>query len=421
LRGRDAPAVWTQALLAPQTVGGQRARRAPRASQARGWSNGHVPDYVLSGQDLLKAHEGLPVPAEKRSTTQRTVRQHRIRRSRDRIDLWSPLARLAAQGADRAVAVVRPADLSLAVAAVAVIFLLKLLLSATPVVNQMMVGPESVTLPGADRRAVLYSHLEPKNEYDVIGEKAPAPAIQFQRLKVREYTLQPGDTLSGMAARFGLSMDTLVSFNQIQDVRRMQVGDVYRIPNRDGLLYSVHRGDSLSSIAAAYSTSVNAILDANDLVTSTIQVGQTLFVPGARMNPTELKLILGELFVYPVSGRYTSGFGMRNDPFTGIRRFHNGIDLANHVGTPVHAAMPGVVAHIETQFGNYGKFIIIKHKGGFQTLYGHLSAFKVHTGQYVSQGDVIGEMGNTGRSTGPHLHFSIIKDGTFVDPLHYLH
>ena len=151
-----------------------------------------------------------------------------------------------------------------------------------------------------------------------------------------------------------------------------------------------------------------------------IAVGQVVFVPEARMNRTELKLILGELFRLPVSGRYTSGFGMRNDPFTGLRRFHNGIDWANALGTPIRAAGSGRVVHIESQIGNYGKFLIVRHDDGFQTLYAHLSSFDVGVGDFVYQGDILGRMGNTGRSTGPHLHFSVIRNGRFVNPLNYL-
>jgi LysM repeat protein len=135
-------------------------------------------------------------------------------------------------------------------------------------------------------------------------------------------------------------MDTIVSFNQIEDVRLMRVGEVYEIPNRDGILYTVRQGDALSSIARRYDVDVNAILDANDMTSSAISPGEVLFVPEARMDETELKLILGELFLYPMRGAFTSGFGMRNDPFTGIRRMHYGVDWSARMGTPVRAAWP---------------------------------------------------------------------------------
>jgi murein DD-endopeptidase MepM/ murein hydrolase activator NlpD len=279
----------------------------------------------------------------------------------------------------------------------------------------------TVELPAAEE-LVSRSRLTPeRDEYAVIGEVASVDPERFARLEVTSYTVQPGDTLGEIAVEHGLRMDTLISFNQIEDVRRLQVGDDFRVPNRDGLLYTVKRGDSLSSIAASHDTTVNEILDANDLRTQTIAEGEVLFVPGAALNRTELRIILGELFGWPAQGAFTSGFGMRADPFTGLPRFHNGIDVANMPGSPIRAAASGRVVHIESQLGNYGRFVIVRHPDGFQTLYAHLDRFSVRTGQYVERGQVLGTMGNTGRSTGPHLHFSVIHNGTFVNPLRYLH
>lgn len=306
-------------------------------------------------------------------------------------------------------------------AAVVVLLLAARGMAPAGVFYDMATSPGSVALPMGGGSSVLLERILPAKEYSAPEEDAPVSAQQFQKLAVEEYTLVEGDTLLGLALEHDLRMDTLVSFNQIDDVRRMRVGDRYRIPNRDGLLYTVRGGDSLLSIADAHGTETNAILDANDMISSEISAGEVIFVPNARMNETDLKLILGELFAYPVRARFTSGFGMRNDPFTGVRRFHNGIDLAGRPGTPIRAAMAGRVVHIETQIGNYGRFVILRHDGGFQTLYAHLDGFSVRVGQYVSQGGQIGTMGNTGRSTGPHLHFSVIKNGSFVDPLEYLH
>jgi murein DD-endopeptidase MepM/ murein hydrolase activator NlpD len=244
---------------------------------------------------------------------------------------------------------------------------------------------------------------------------------QFQALEVVEYVIQPGDTLSQLALDYDLNMDTIVSFNQIPDAYRMMPGDVYQLPNRDGLLHQVASGDTLLGLAEEYGSSLNAILDANSLASSDILPGQAIFIPGARMNDTDLRLALGELFIYPTVGRFTSGFGNRIDPFTGTIRFHNGVDWANSIGTPVRAAMAGTVVRVENQIGNYGKFVIIEHPKGFQTLYAHLNTINVRRGQYVSQNELIGRMGNTGRSTGSHLHFTIFKNMVPVDPLAYLH
>ncbi len=279
----------------------------------------------------------------------------------------------------------------------------------------------TVTLPPQGELIVRSSLTPQRDEFAVIGEVAGVDPSRFAALEVASYTVQADDTLGEIALRYNLELDTLISFNQIEDVRRLQVGDVYQIPNRDGLLYTVKRGDSVSSIASEHGTTVNEILDVNDLPTRMITAGQVLFVPGARLNSTELRIILGELFAWPTRGRFTSGFGMRADPFTGLPRFHNGIDLANRVGTPIRAAASGRVVHVESQIGNYGRFVIVRHPDGFQTLYAHLNDFSVRTGQYVERGQTVGTMGNTGRSTGPHLHFSVIHNGTFVNPLRYLH
>jgi murein DD-endopeptidase MepM/ murein hydrolase activator NlpD len=313
-------------------------------------------------------------------------------------------------------------DLPLHVAAIGFAVMANMLLLSIGIDRILLSGAIATIQLPQQQELVTRSALTPRqDDFSVIGEIAGVDPTRFARLEVSSYTVQPGDTLGEIAAAYDLDMDTLISFNRIEDVRRLQVGEVFQVPNRDGLLYTVRRGDSLSSIAQDQGTTINEILDANDLRSQTIAEGQVLFVPGARLNETERRIILGELFAWPTRGTFTSGFGMRADPFTGLPRFHNGIDLANRVGTPIRAAASGRVVHIESQIGNYGRFVIVRHPDGFQTLYAHLQDFSVRTGQYVDRGKVLGSMGNTGRSTGPHLHFSVIHNGTFVNPLRYLH
>ena len=246
---------------------------------------------------------------------------------------------------------------------------------------------------------------------------------RFAGLEFTTHTLRRGETLSELAAAYGVSMFSIAAFNpEIEDVRRMRVGDVYRIPSRDGLPHVVQRGETLSGLAAQHGISVNTILDANDLADDTIFVGQELFIPEATMSEVEQQTILGTLFVWPVSGRLTSGFGYRADPFTGRRTHHNGVDIANDLNTPIGAARSGTVSHVGWS-NLYGNFVIISHPGdGYQSLYAHLSRATVSTGQYIGQGDRIGLMGSTGYSTGSHLHFAILQNnGRAVDPMEYLH
>ncbi|SDG04084.1 Peptidase family M23 [Fontibacillus panacisegetis] len=120
-----------------------------------------------------------------------------------------------------------------------------------------------------------------------------------------------------------------------------------------------------------------------------------------------------------LSKRLTSNFGYRTDPFKGSAAFHAGIDIAGKVGDPVYAAGAGKVINTDRD-GSHGKYIVIEHPGGLQTWYLHLSSIDVSTGDTVTKGESIGKLGNTGRSTGPHLHFEIVKQGKQINPLPYL-
>ncbi len=122
----------------------------------------------------------------------------------------------------------------------------------------------------------------------------------------------------------------------------------------------------------------------------------------------------------PVSGVSTSsGFGMRTHPVLGGRRGHKGIDLAGPTGTPIHATADGMVGKAEW-FGGYGLYVQLEHGGDIQTRYGHMSRLNVAPGQQVRKGDVIGFIGSTGRSTGPHLHYEVRIAGNAVNPVPYM-
>lgn len=117
----------------------------------------------------------------------------------------------------------------------------------------------------------------------------------------------------------------------------------------------------------------------------------------------------------PCSGYISSSFGSRRDPVNGRRAFHNGVDIADHVGAPIYATADGVVQSVGWVSG-YGKMVKLKHGDRFVTVYGHLSKIAVRTGDSVRRGDVIARMGNTGRSTGPHLHYEIRDHGRAINP-----
>lgn len=129
----------------------------------------------------------------------------------------------------------------------------------------------------------------------------------------------------------------------------------------------------------------------------------------------------GGKFIWPVKGTITSYFGYRSDPFTGRSSYHDGLDIAAPGGTPIYAAASGTVTFAGTMNG-YGNVVIIFHGNGVSSFYAHIrnGGIKVSKGQTVSQGQYIAQVGSTGRSTGNHCHFSVIKNGTKVDPMSYL-
>lgn len=268
----------------------------------------------------------------------------------------------------------------------------------------------------AEIMEVHEENLDPENESVLNSPEG----IFLQGLSTKSYTLQQGDTLSEIASKHNLRMDTLIAYNSIRNARRLQVGMTIKIPNVDGVLYKVKSGESIKQIAKKFNVAFTKILDINDLESSTIKAGQEIFIPEATMSRFDLKKAMGELFLFPCAGRFTSYFGYRIDPFTRRRGFHNGIDLANRMWTPVGAAMDGRI--LRTGYNRvYGNYVIVGHGQGYQTWYAHLQKWTVRKGQWVRQGQRIGYMGNTGRSTGAHLHFSIFHYGKPKNPIRYLH
>ena len=117
--------------------------------------------------------------------------------------------------------------------------------------------------------------------------------------------------------------------------------------------------------------------------------------------------------------RLASGFGYRTDPFTKARKMHKGMDFSAKIGTPIYATGDGVIAKADNTASGYGNHIVIRHGYGYETLYGHLSKYNARAGQRVKRGDIIGYVGSTGRSEGPHLHYEVHKDGNVVNPLNF--
>lgn len=240
--------------------------------------------------------------------------------------------------------------------------------------------------------------------------EAPATSETNQQF-IRKHTVVSGDTLSGIAQQYGIDIETLTAANPgISDL--IHPGDQLAILPNKGVMHQVNTGDTLWDIARTYGIRVEEIKSANSKNDDLVVVGEKLFIPGARWARADTAVARGSFsrFIWPTRGEISSPFGWR------WGRLHAGVDLANDIGTHVMAARAGQVIWAGWR-GGYGYTVMLDHGGGYVSLYGHLDDYFVERGQYVRAGQRIASMGNTGNSTGPHLHFEILKDGEPIDPM----
>jgi len=255
---------------------------------------------------------------------------------------------------------------------------------------------------------------------DEDGVSTQVASVSFkQPISFQTYKVRGGDTIDGISRRFGLSnISTLIAVNDISNVRSLMSGQKLRIPSMDGILHTVAKGETLNGLSVKFNVTVEDLLDVNDLSSEVLSVGTQLFIPGARLDTNSLRRAMGELFSWPITAKWrlSSRFGTRDDPIAHVPSHHTGIDMACPTGTPIKAAMAGTVAYTGVS-SVYGNYVIITHYDGYQTLYGHMSKILTKKGAVVAQGTKIGLVGSTGYSTGPHLHFTVYKNGKLIDPL----
>lgn len=241
--------------------------------------------------------------------------------------------------------------------------------------------------------------------------------VEIPKLYYTVYTVKKGDIVGEIASGYGISQDAIISLNKLRNTRTLQIGQFLKIPSMDGIVYTVKKGDTPSQVATTYKISRERINFVNNLEDDSFLPGTSVFLPGAKLDWVTLQEINGDLFKIPLRGAYavTSRYGWRSDPFTGNRSFHNGVDLVIYRGAPVYSALEGRV--ISTGYSTtYGNYVIVRHHSGYQTLYGHLNSILTSNGQYVTPATKIGTVGSTGRSTGPHLHFTVYKNGATINP-----
>lgn len=299
--------------------------------------------------------------------------------------------------------------------------------TATLAVEPPFLAPPSFSARGLARLAQLHTTLP-----------------DYSAFEIREYEVQAGDTVIGIADKFSLKPATIFYGNMdtlFDDPHRLAVGLKLRILPIDGLLYEWHEDDGLNGVAKFFEVTPEDILnwpgnklnaeEIGDYTNPNIPVGTQLFIPGgqrsfisysapiiSRADPASAKLfgpgycgkvvdgyIGGGTFIWPTTNNIISGYDY--SPGTN----HWGIDIGGSTGNAVYASDSGVVVYSGLNNSGYGLVVIIDHGNGYQTLYAHLSQVNSGCGASVTQGGIIGAVGSTGRSTGPHLHFEIMDSG----------
>ncbi len=253
---------------------------------------------------------------------------------------------------------------------------------------------------------------------------------QYRGGEIITHIVSEGETLSSIAQRYGLQVSTIVWENNVQEKTALKPGQELRILPVDGVRHKVQRGETIYSIAKKYGLTDEA--EAQKLVnypfneflndeTFELATGQYIVVPDgvkpdvvvsrptspvARLTPDAGSVAATGNFAWPATGRITQGY----------KFYHKAYDIANRTGGSILAADAGTVRAAGWDSSGYGNRVIIDHGNGYATLYGHQSVIQVQVGQRVNRGDVIGQMGSTGRSTGVHLHFEIRQGSVLLDP-----
>jgi murein DD-endopeptidase MepM/ murein hydrolase activator NlpD len=256
--------------------------------------------------------------------------------------------------------------------------------------------------------------------------------VSFDGLELRFATVKSGSNFWLIARDNGINIDTLISSNPFWQNLNARTSQTVVVPSRKGVLHFVDTFGQIDKVCEMYGA------DRKDVIVQKLPF-HARFTRMFEKNPEPIAVFVNdvkprsammqtslaknfearEMFRSPLGGRFSSYFGRRLDPIVHTGQFHNGLDIATGMGTPVGAASGGVVEDTGWM-GGYGKAVIINHQNGYKTLYGHLSAICTRPGAKVKPGTFIGRVGSTGWSTGPHLHFTVWHNGQLVNPMNLL-
>ena len=228
--------------------------------------------------------------------------------------------------------------------------------------------------------------------------------------EISVYVVREGDALSQIAEMYGVTTNTILWANDLRSAASIQPGDTLVILPIVGVQHTVASGETFGAILKKYDADYDEVLEYNNLASADqLSVGDELMIPGGEMHTRK-----SVAYAAPTKSTGASSGGGFSHPAPGSTRTqgvhgYNGVDLAAGHGSAIRAAAAGevIISKAGGWNGGYGQYIVIRHNNGTQTLYAHLSSNSVGVGAYVSQGQVIGGMGSTGKSTGTHLHFEV--------------
>ncbi len=285
-----------------------------------------------------------------------------------------------------------------------------------------------ISSPDLSREELARNYFESEDTYIQFIENN----VSFDDLNLRVVSVKRGDNFWKLAQKYGVDIDTLIGANPHWNDLIARIDQKIVIPSEKGILHFTYKPGDTEELTEMFDIADDEIL-VQDLpllhgITYRFKKEKkpvALFIPGAKPSPDFMQEDLArqfrvrEMFRSPLGGRYSSFYGRRTHPIFKNRGFHNGVDIAAPRGTLVGAARGGRV--ISTGWmGGYGKAVVIRHDNGYKTLYGHLSRILVRQGTRVKSGSLIGRVGSTGFSTGPHLHFTIWHHGRLVNPMNIL-
>lgn len=280
---------------------------------------------------------------------------------------------------------------------------------------------DTVTKPDADEVLNIYENEKPKPTKTI--QSKPRKTTIRKTPEKKFHIVKKGEYLSTIAKTYDISLNKILRINGLRNPNRIQVGQKIYLDRNAALknshikymTYRIRKNDTILKIARRHHASYNQILALNNLKNANrIWVGQKLKIP------TYGSSKIGVLnFQWPLVAhhRISSPYGMRRDPYDHSKKeFHKGIDIPAPVGTPIHASSAGKVVFSGLKHG-YGNVVILRHKKGYLTVYAHCSQILVKSGQFINSNQVIALVGNTGRSTGSHLHFEVRKFSRPLNPL----